>query len=107
MIFLRPWVALMPTPGVCSPAPESLKYFAFALIGSYLLLFVHFFAVAFYSIWCMFTHARLVPSSTLGGGKMIMKRPGLEEYPLLAIRSVQVVSDDEDVDYISYRFTNA
>lgn len=82
-------------------------FYSHSVSESPTLLFVHFFAVAFYSIWCMFTHARLVPSSTLGGGKMIMKRPGFEEYPLLAIRSVQVVSDDQNVDYIPYRLANA
>lgn len=53
------------------------------------LLFLHFFAVAFYSIWIMFTHPRPVSMNE----KVVMKRPGVEEYPFLLVKAVRVVSD--------------
>lgn len=53
------------------------------------LLFRHFFAVAFYSIWCMFTHPRRVSSST--SDKPVLATPGLDEYPLLLVKAFWVV----------------
>ncbi|KAI5120444.1 hypothetical protein M0805_009906 [Coniferiporia weirii] len=51
-----------------------------------ILLFLHFFAVAFYAIWIMFTHPRRV----LSGKKVVLARPRIDEYPRLCMRSVQV-----------------
>lgn len=50
------------------------------------LLFTHFFSVAFYSIWVLFTHARLVP----GGEKPMYAVPTVDMYPELAVKSVRV-----------------
>lgn len=47
-----------------------------------LLLFYHFFAVAFYSLWMLFTRP-------LGERK---RAPTVLEYPALMVQSVQVVS---------------
>ena len=57
------------------------------------LLFYHFFAVAFYAIWVMFTHPRPVAARKGGIEKQVMRRPGIEQYPFLLAKSVQVVSD--------------
>lgn len=54
------------------------------------MLFRHFFSVALYSIWVLFTHPRRV--GTLQDGKPVFRRPRPDEWPLLAIKSVQVVS---------------
>ena len=51
-------------------------------------LFLHFFTVAFYSIWVLFTHPRQVGSVD---GKPVYARPRPDDYPLLAVKSVQVV----------------
>lgn len=56
-----------------------------------LLLFNHFFAVAFYSIWVMFTHPRAVVDGACASGKPTMRTPTFDEYPGLLIKSVQVV----------------
>ena len=61
-----------------------------------LLLFTHFFAVAFYSIWVMFTHpreARSVSSSTPDSklASLQLPPPGIEEYPWLVVKSFRVV----------------
>lgn len=52
------------------------------------MLFRHFFTVAFYSIWILFTHSRQVGTVD---GKPTFSRPRPDEYPLLAYKSVQVV----------------
>ena len=57
------------------------------------MLFLHFFAVAFYAIWIMFTHPRRV--TTIGAGgipKEMVRRPGIEQYPLLLVKAIRVVS---------------
>ena len=52
------------------------------------LLFRHFFAVAFYSIWVMFTH----PQPVVGDGeKVAYVVPGWEAYPYLLLKSLSVV----------------
>lgn len=57
------------------------------------MLFTHFFAVAFYAIWVMFTHPRRVTVAASGGiPKEVVRRPGIEEYPLLLVKAVRVVS---------------
>lgn len=68
------------------------------LSPSRFLLFIHFFAVAFYSIWVMFTHPRIVRpdlDSFLAedGEKPRFKfeRPSVIEYPSLMAKSVRVV----------------
>ena len=93
---------------------------AHSIADSPVLLFLHFFAVAFYAIWVMFTHPRkrvvttrrrprlgdldAASSSSSSSSSMsaeddfavkpvvVMERPGLDEYPYLAFKSVRVVS---------------
>lgn len=55
-----------------------------------MLLMRHFFAVAFYSIWVMFTTPQLVPSST-PSGKPVYAVPRIEQYPELFLKSLRVV----------------
>ena len=64
--------------GECVAGPVALLS---ALRPSPLLLFYHFFSVAFYSIYTLFTQ----PTFVTGG-----KTPGLAQYPGLTIRSVRV-----------------
>ncbi|KZT04024.1 squalene monooxygenase [Laetiporus sulphureus 93-53] len=56
---------------------------------STLLLAYHFFAVALYAIWVMFTHPRQV--GTTDAGKPVYARPRMDEYPFLAVKCVQVL----------------
>jgi hypothetical protein len=71
--------------------------FTIRVIPSPVLLARHFFAVALYAIWTLFTHPR-VPRS-LGTAfnqdtKMAeARRPRIDEYPALMVRSVVVVSE--------------
>lgn len=52
------------------------------------MLFRHFFAVAFYSLWVMFTQ----PQAVLGPDeKLTYVVPGWEAYPYLLFKSLQVV----------------
>ncbi|KAJ7240481.1 squalene epoxidase-domain-containing protein [Mycena rebaudengoi] len=71
--------------GNCLRGPASL----FAIIApSPVLLARHFFAIAFYSIWVMFTH----PSATLGlNGKPRYVAPSPSEYPQLLLRSIKIL----------------
>jgi len=55
-------------------------------------LFRHFFTVAFYSIWVLFTHPRLVPGRLDANGKPLYAAPSIDEYPALFIMSIQTVS---------------
>lgn len=57
---------------------------------SFTLLFRHFFTVAFYSIWVMFTHPR--PRKIDGTDKPVVVAPGFDEYPYLTVKAFQVVS---------------
>ncbi|RPD58171.1 SE-domain-containing protein [Lentinus tigrinus ALCF2SS1-6] len=50
-------------------------------------LFRHFFTIAFYSIWVLFTHPRQVG---VVDGKPVLRRPRPDEYPCLAFKSLQV-----------------
>ena len=58
-----------------------------------LLLAYHFFYVAFYSIWVLFTHPRPISpdTSASGGEKPVYAVATIEQYPLLALKSVFVV----------------
>ncbi|KLO20761.1 SE-domain-containing protein [Schizopora paradoxa] len=91
--------------GRCVQDPVSLLS---GIAPSPLLLFLHFFAVAFYAIWVMFTHPRPVspplsrqpsPSASTTDSdsedsyvqeKPVYARPGLEEYPWLFVKSIRV-----------------
>ncbi|KAJ4485590.1 squalene epoxidase [Lentinula aciculospora] len=72
--------------GECVNGPVSLLA---ATIQSPATLFYHFFAVAFYSIWVMFTHPRLVEQGT--GSKPRLLAPSVAEYPLLFMKAIFVV----------------
>ncbi|KAF7310542.1 SE domain-containing protein [Mycena chlorophos] len=68
--------------GECVNGPVSILS---ALAPSPALLTYHFFRVAFYAIWVMFTHPRAVP-----GDKTRLAVPSVAEYPFLLWRSIQV-----------------
>lgn len=72
--------------GECVNGPVSLLA---VTNPSFRVLFMHFFAVAFYSIWVLFTHPR--PVRVTAEGKTILRRPRPDEWPLLLFRSVSVV----------------
>ncbi|KIY63300.1 squalene monooxygenase [Cylindrobasidium torrendii FP15055 ss-10] len=71
--------------GECIRGPVSLLS---VMNPSPRLLFYHFFSVALYSIWVMFTHPRLVQSSP--GQKPQLKAPRVDEYPMLAFKALRV-----------------
>jgi len=54
------------------------------------LLFSHFFAVAFYSIWVLFTHPRRIPSMP-SDAKPTFAVARITEYPQLLVLSIRVV----------------
>lgn len=62
----------------------------FSIKADPVLLFLHFFAVAFYSIWALFTHPAPLVKGT--GDKIALRRPTLDQYPVLIIRSFAAVS---------------
>lgn len=70
------------------------------MVPSPLLLARHFFAVALYAIWTLFTHPRIPRTSgpSLGheqdAKKIEARRPRFDEYPALMVKSVTVVSCD-------------
>ena len=51
------------------------------------LLFNHFFAVAFYSLWVMFTHPQPIPSPQ---GKQQYATPQVWQYPALCFKAIRV-----------------
>ncbi|KAF9221254.1 SE-domain-containing protein [Gyrodon lividus] len=53
------------------------------------LLAYHFFYVAFYSIWVMFTYPRPI-NSPVNGEKPVLAAPPMWEYPYLLLKSVKV-----------------
>lgn len=71
--------------GECINGPVSLLS---GIAPSPVLLANHFFSVAFYSIWVMFTHPQLISASN---EKPVYAVARLDQYPLLAIKSVRVV----------------
>ncbi|KAL0574354.1 Squalene epoxidase [Marasmius crinis-equi] len=72
--------------GACVEDPVSLLS---GIVPSPTLLIYHFFSVAFYAVWCMFTHARPVRLRKDDKPKMIA--PSVAEYPYLALKSVAVI----------------
>ncbi|GLB41490.1 putative squalene epoxidase [Lyophyllum shimeji] len=71
--------------GDCITGPVSLLS---AISPSPSLLARHFFAVAFYSIWVMFTHPRRVPVP--GTKEPVYATAGLHQYPFLLIKALRV-----------------
>jgi squalene monooxygenase len=53
------------------------------------LLAYHFFVVAFYSIWVLFTHPRPVPAAK--GDKPKLEVARIREYPRLAVKAIRTV----------------
>ncbi|KAF8635148.1 hypothetical protein AX15_000526 [Amanita polypyramis BW_CC] len=70
--------------GECVNGPVSLLS---AIIPSPALLAFHFFSVAFYSIWVLFTHPKSV--STSPGEKPVLQVPRVYEYPGLFVQSIR------------------
>ncbi|KAF8075287.1 squalene epoxidase-domain-containing protein [Lyophyllum atratum] len=71
--------------GECINGPVSLLS---GIIPSPLLLANHFFSVAFYSIWVMFTHPQ--PTRPLDGGKPVYTVARIYEYPALFLKALRV-----------------
>ncbi|EIW85971.1 squalene epoxidase [Coniophora puteana RWD-64-598 SS2] len=71
--------------GDCVRGPVSLLS---GIAPSPSLLAYHFFSVAFYAIWVMFTHPRPVGASSLE--KPVLVAPSVLEYPGLFLKSFQV-----------------
>ncbi|KAF9270843.1 squalene epoxidase [Marasmius fiardii PR-910] len=72
--------------GECVNGPVSLLS---ATIPSPMLLIYHFFSVAFYSIWVMFTHPR--PVQPRRDDKLKLVAPSIVDYPYLALKSISVI----------------
>jgi hypothetical protein len=63
-----------------------------SIAPSPVLLANHFFSVAFYAIWVMFTHPRAVyPSPRTSDAKPTVARARIDEYPKLFLKSFHVV----------------
>ncbi|KAJ7139678.1 squalene epoxidase-domain-containing protein [Mycena epipterygia] len=71
--------------GECVNGPVSILS---ALAPSPALLTYHFFSVALYSIWVMFTHPHLIPSPR--HEKPRYATAGIDQYPFLLFKSVRV-----------------
>ncbi|KAH9919255.1 uncharacterized protein B0H18DRAFT_1086705 [Fomitopsis serialis] len=69
--------------GDCVRDPVSLLA---GIEQSTLLLARHFFAVALYAIWVMFTHPRRIVVDE----KAVYVKPGFEEYPILLLKCIRV-----------------
>lgn len=73
--------------GRCISDPVSLLA---GIAPSPALLAGHFFAVAFYSIWVMFTHERQSIAFKRGTRRKIVKKASIHEYPKLCIKGLGV-----------------
>ncbi|KAK7064623.1 SE domain-containing protein [Favolaschia claudopus] len=71
--------------GECINGPVSILS---ALAPSPSLLTYHFFSVAFYSIWVLFTHPQLVPGPSNQKPRYAVAR--VDQYPFLLFKSVRV-----------------
>jgi len=79
--------------GDCVAGPVSLLS---GLAPKPALLAYHFFSVAFYSIYVLFTQPRLrvpqiVDSSSVDATKLVMSSPSWDEYPFLLLRSIAAI----------------
>jgi squalene monooxygenase len=68
-----------------SPSPPPFR----RIKQSPLLLAAHFFAVAFYAIWVMFTHPH--PTYSPSSKKPTYVTPTIDQYPSLLLKSIRVV----------------
>ncbi|EGN97789.1 hypothetical protein SERLA73DRAFT_90890 [Serpula lacrymans var. lacrymans S7.3] len=73
--------------GECINGPVSLLS---GIAPSPMLLAYHFFSVALYAIWILFTHERPVPGQAQDTEKPILAAPRIIEYPGLCIKSFRV-----------------
>lgn len=80
--------------GECINGPISLLS---GIAQSPMLLAYHFFGVAFYSIWVMFTHPQLVSSPS---EKPVYATVTMDQYPYLMIKSARVA---RFVLFLNYR----
>jgi len=78
--------------GECVNGPVSLLS---GIAPSPTLLAYHFFSVAFYSIWVMFTQGQIIPSIqngySNGSVKLHSTIPRFDQYPALLIKSIRVL----------------
>ena len=62
-----------------------------SIVPSPVLLAIHFFAVAFYSIWVLFAHPRINPCTASSKETPVAVLPRIDEYPELIVFSFRVV----------------
>ena len=62
-----------------------------SIVPSPILLAIHFFAVAFYSIWVLFAHPRINPCTASSKETPVAVLPRIDEYPELIVFSFRVV----------------
>lgn len=72
------------------PEIDFIQLIVDSIAPSPALLFYHFYKVAFYSIWIMFTHPRPT-NNPKSEAKPTLAAPPVWEYPFLLIKSVKVV----------------
>ncbi|KAG9310430.1 squalene epoxidase-domain-containing protein [Chiua virens] len=89
--------------GECIRGPVSLLS---GIAPSPALLFYHFFYVAFYSIWVMFTHSQHVGKSK-DKTQSALAAPPVWEYPFLLMKSIKVIYGTElIIEYLSAQKVN-